>query len=335
MRDASSPVDVRLRRVDVDSFPIQRAAKGRPLVRLVNGRGKPLAQRDIRRIEKLVIPPAWRNVRVSADPHSHIQAVGRDEAGRRQYIYHPEWEAIRSAQKAKRLRRLIKALPRLRRTVARDLDRADDRRVLATAARLIDRLGLRAGHEEYAGEESGRGVATFLRKHLRLSGETLSLDFPGKGRKRVTASITDRKVARNIADLIGIPGRRVFKLMTETGRRNMTANDLNRYLADVAKCDISAKDFRTLHASVMALERLIENTARTGPERRRVLAGVAKEISRFLCNTPAVVRKSYIHARIIEEYEDGTLTDNFRRSRLRKCRRGEALLYRFLSRSAE
>jgi DNA topoisomerase-1 len=321
----------RLRRADVDAFPIRRAARRRP-IRLVNGEARPLAPREARRIEKLVIPPAWRKVRISADPRSHIQAVGYDEAGRRQYIYHPEWETVRQAEKGRRLRRLVAALPRLRRTIARDLDRKDDRRVLATAARLVDRLALRAGHEEYAGEESGRGAATLLRKHVQVVGALLILDFPGKGQKRIVATLADRKVARNIAQALKRPGRRLFKLGAAQGRRNMTANDLNRYLAGIARCDVSAKDFRTLHASAMALGRLIESTAETRVERRRALAAVAKDISGFLANTPAIARTSYVHAEIIVQFECGSLSRKLRGSTLRNCSKGERLLHRFLAR---
>jgi DNA topoisomerase-1 len=139
-----------LRKVEVESFPILRSPGGR-MRKMVRGKTRPVSEEDARRIERLVIPPAWRDVRISADPRSHIQAVGRDEAGRRQYIYHEEWEAVRSAEKGERLRRLINALPRIRRRIACDLDQPGDPRILATAARLIDRLCLRAGHEEYAG----------------------------------------------------------------------------------------------------------------------------------------------------------------------------------------
>ncbi|MGE0007596.1 MAG: DNA topoisomerase IB [Parvibaculaceae bacterium] len=319
-----------MRKADIEGFPIRREARSRPR-RIVNGKEEPLARREARRIEGLVIPPAWKNVRISADPRSHIQAVGRDEAGRRQYIYHPEWETMRSAGKARRLRRLVAALPRLRRRIARDLDRRDDRRMLATAARLVDRLALRAGHEEYAGEESGRGAATLLRKHVRIAGTTAVLDFPGKAGKRVVVSIADPKVARNLAQALELGGRRLFKLKTAHGWRNMTANDLNRYLAGIAGCDVSAKDFRTLNASAMALERLAACAGLTRPERRRALVAVVKEISGFLVNTPAVARKSYIHAAIIEQFESGALARGLRCGNLRNCTRGERLLHRFIA----
>jgi DNA topoisomerase-1 len=277
-----------------------------------------------------VIPPAWHDVRISADPRSHIQAVGRDDAGRRQYIYHEEWEAVRSAEKAERLRRLIVALPRVRRSIARDLDHPGDRRVLATAARLIDRLCLRAGHEEYAGEESGRGAATLLRKHIRVSGDRVELDFPGKGKRRIAASLCDAKVARNIEASHKIKGRRLFKLRSGEGYRNMTATDLNAYLARIAKCDISAKDFRTLRASSLAIERLAIDPAETEAAKRRVMAKVCREISTVLFNTPSVVRKSYVHAPVMTSYEGGNLPALKAPAKLKGCTQAECLLLAFL-----
>jgi DNA topoisomerase-1 len=319
----------RLRRAEVESFPIHRLPGGR-VRKLVRGKPQPVSARDAQRIRGLVIPPAWRDVRISADPRSHIQAVGRDEAGRRQYIYHEEWEAVRSAEKAQRLRRLIDALPRVRRTIARDLDHPGDRRVLATAARLVERLCFRAGHEEYAGEESGRGAATLLRKHVRVADERVEFDFPGKGKRRIVASIADAKLARNIEGLRTGRGRRLFRMSSGSGYRNMTATDLNAYLARIAKCDISAKDFRTLRASSLAIATLSAEPGSSMPQRRRILARTCREISVVLFNTPSVVRKSYVHAPLIAEFEKGSLVKAHLFTRVKGCSESECLLFEFL-----
>jgi DNA topoisomerase-1 len=296
----------------------------------VRGKPQPVTLQESQRISSLVIPPAWRDVRISADPRSHIQAIGRDEAGRRQYIYHEEWEAVRSAEKADRLRRLINALPRIRRTIARDLDHPGDRRVLATAARLVERLCFRAGYEEYAGEESGRGAATLLRKHVRVTDDRVEFDFPGKGKRRIVASIADPKLARNIEEARSGKGRRLFRLRSGDGYRNMTATDLNTYLARIAKCEISAKDFRTLRASSLAMASLSMQPGKTMSERRRILARTCRDISAVLFNTPAVVRKSYVHAPLVAQYEKGNLVGASLRIRLRGCGQGECLLFDFL-----
>lgn len=330
LRD-SAPANRQLRKADVESFSILRRPGGR-LRKLVRGKTRPVNEPEARRVARLVIPPAWHDVRISADPRSHIQAIGRDDAGRRQYIYHEEWEAVRSAEKAARLRRLIDALPRVRRSIARDLDDPGDRQVLATAARLVDRLCLRAGHEEYAGEESGRGAATLLRKHVRVSGDKVLFDFPGKGKRRITASLCDAKVARNIEAAQRIRGRRIFKLRSGDGHRNMTASDLNAYLARIAKCDISAKDFRTLRASSLAIARLAADTAQTHTAKRRAMAGICREISAVLFNTASVVRKSYVHAPVMTSYEEGGFSALKAPARLKGCTQAERLLLGFLTR---
>jgi DNA topoisomerase I len=317
MLRASVPGTRQLRRAEVESFPILRLPGGR-VRKLVRGKTHPVSEREAQRIRGLVIPPAWRDVRISADPRSHIQAIGRDEAGRRQYIYHEEWEAVRSAEKADRLRRLISALPRLRRTIARDLDHPGDRRVLATAARLVDRLCFRAGYEEYAGEESGRGAATLLRKHVRVA------------KDRIAAGVADPKLARNIEEALMGRGRRLFRLRSGAGYRNMTATDLNAYLARIAKCEISARDFRTLRASSLAIARLWMQPGKTISERRRILARTCREISAVLFNTPSVVRKSYVHAPLVAEFEKGSLAAARPRARLKGCTQGECLLLAFL-----
>jgi DNA topoisomerase I len=331
MLGGSTPINRQLRRAEVESFSIQRMPGGR-VRKLVKGKAIPVTEREARRIDGLVIPPAWREVRISADPRTHIQAVGRDEAGRRQYIYHEEWEAVRSAEKADRLRRLIAALPRIRRTIAHDLHHFDDRRVLATAARLVDRLSFRAGHEEYAGEESGRGAATLLRKHVRVLNDRVEFDFPGKGKRRIQISHADPQLSRVIGEATRVGGRRLFRLRSSDGYRNMTANDLNAYLARIAKCEISAKDFRTLRASALAIASLSVQRGKSIAEKRRILAKTFREISTVLCNTPAVVRKSYVHPPLITEFEKGSLAAMTVRTRLRGCTQSECLLLDFLQR---
>ncbi len=326
----ASPIPAsRLRKVEVGDFSIRRVKHGRG-TRLVNGNTEAISIRHKERVSGLAIPPAWKDVRISADPWSHIQAVGHDHAGRLQYIYHTEWEAIRAATKDERLQKLIAALPRIRAAIRRDLK---ERSALSAAARLVDRLHLRAGHEAYAGEESGRGVATLLKRHVQISGNKIQLTFPGKGKKRIDVSITDRKLAPVISDLLQVPGRRLFKLQAATGWRKMTATDLNAYFANIAKEGISAKDFRTLYASAIAVSRLAEMPLpKSKSGLRRAVAAVAREISAHLVNTPAIVRKSYIHPRIIAQYEASEFPHDLNPVLRRNCSKAECLLCAFLNR---
>ena len=325
----------RLRKVEVADLSFRRLKHGRG-TRLVDASTEPVSARHQERVSALAIPPAWKDVRISADPWSHIQAVGRDDAGRLQYIYHAEWEAIRAATKDERLQKLISALPRMRNAIRRDLTSQSDQAALAAAARLVDRLHLRAGHEAYAGEESGRGVATLLKRHAQISGHTIRLTFRGKGKKRIDVSVADRKLANVVSNLMLLPGRRLFKIHTANGVRKMTATDLNAYLASIGKETISAKDFRTLYASAIAVSRLAEMPAPQSKKAlRRAVSAVAKEISQHLVNTPAIVRKSYIHPRIIAQYEAGNFLNRISGSSLRNCSKAEALLCAFLKSSAE
>ena len=322
-----------LNKVSTEDLVIRRVKRGRATKFVRDGKGT-VAAHHAARIAALAIPPAWTHVRISDDPSSHIQAVGRDAAGRLQYIYHPDWENIRTSIKTERLKKLLVALPRIRRGISLNLKPRSPLSAQAAAARLIDRLALRVGHEAYAGEESGRGAATLLKRHVRIEGTTLKLAFPGKGGKRIEKEIKDSNLVGVLQALQKIPGKRLFKIKTPRGYRNMTATDVNDFLAGIAKQPVTAKDFRTLLASCCAISELtIEAIPGKEGQRRRVIARVAKSISEKLCNTPAIVRKSYIDAGILRHYEAGTLRCPAEVRPRRGCSKAEAMLLDFLDSS--
>jgi DNA topoisomerase I len=303
-----------LRKVELEDLTIERVACGRGFSFRQDG----AVVRDPetrRRIADLVIPPAWREVRIAADPRAHLQAVGRDEAGRLQYLYHPSWSEIRAARKVERLARLGRGLQKLRAAVAQDLATGemqngalDRRTILAAAATLVDRAGLRAGHEAYAGPESGRGAATLLRRHVTVEGCEVKLAFPGKGGRRIEMCLADEHLARVLAELKKVRGPRLFKERNGHGLRPLTAEDLNAYLREASGEDISAKDFRTFLAAARALELLCTTApATTARERRRCLSAVSRQVGEVLNNTPTVARSSYIHPEVLERFEDGVL----------------------------
>ncbi|MGE3831563.1 MAG: DNA topoisomerase IB, partial [Parvibaculaceae bacterium] len=257
---------------------------------------RPVGARDRKRIMDLVIPPAWSEVRIAADPQAHIQAIGRDEAGRLQYIYHADWEDVRTATKTYRLVQLGSVLGRLREAIAADLVTDGPKLGLAAAARLIDLLHLRAGHEIYAGDEGGRGAATLLKRHLELGDQGFRLRFRGKGGKPVDKSCSDAQLADALRELRSIRGPRLFKVRSAEGYRPITASDLNDYLAARAGKPVTAKDFRTLFASATALDLLCREGAASSPTHfKRIVSQIAKTISTELVNTPTITRKSYIH----------------------------------------
>jgi DNA topoisomerase I len=322
-----------LRKVELEDLTIERIACGRGFS--FRRDGAVVSESETRRrIADLVIPPAWRDVRIAADPHAHLQAVGRDEVGRLQYLYHPAWSEIRAARKVERLGRLGRGLQKLRAVVAEDLaNGASERRtMLAAAAALVDRAGLRAGHEAYAGPESGRGAATLLKRHVTVDGCEVKLAFPGKGGRRIEICLADEQLARVLAELKKVRGPRLFKERNGHGLRSLTAEDLNEYLREASGEDISAKDFRTFLASARALELLCTTApATTARERRRCLATVSKQVGDVLNNTPTVARSSYIHPEVLERFEDGLLDPALlRRKRRQGLDAAESALMRLI-----
>jgi DNA topoisomerase-1 len=322
-----------LRRIDASELTIVRIAENETFDYVRDGK-RPVGRRDRNRIIELTIPPAWSEVRIARDPDAHLQAVGRDEAGRLQYIYHSAWDDVRSAAKAVRLTQLGQVLSSLRPAVEEDLKVDSARLPLAVAARLVDLLHLRAGHESYAGDEGGRGVATLLKQHVRVDGASFLLRFRGKGGKRIEKAHSDAVLAEALTALRGIRGPRLFKLRTEQGYRPMTASDLNAYLAEIAGKPVTAKDFRTFYASATALDHLSQLGVVEAPTaRRRAILEIARAISAELANTPAVVRKSYIHPRIGETFERGELS-TMNNSRMRAwLSSAESKLMRFFEAS--
>jgi len=286
-----------LRRIETGELAIERSGKLPSFSYSVDG--KPVGRKALQRIRELVIPPAWSEVRIAADPAAHVQAVGRDEAGRLQYIYHDSWEDVRAATKLHRLIQLGDCLAPLREAVARDIDNSSPKAPLAAATRLIDLLHLRAGHEGYAGNEGGRGVATLLKRHLSLSDSKFRLRFRGKGGKLIDKTCEDAALLAALVELRKIRGQRLFKLQSDGAFRPMTANHLNQYLFDVAKQPISAKDFRTFYASSRALDLLARCDRTSKTAKMRAITATCRDIAEDLENTPAVVRKSYIHPSVL------------------------------------
>jgi DNA topoisomerase I len=312
-----------LKKIEPKDLVIQRIICGRGFTFRDSGGATVTDLQTRRRIRELVIPPAWREVCIAGEANAHLQAVGRDEAGRLQYLYHPAWEEVRAARKIDRLRRLGLCLPKLRDAIAGHLADGMNGNVarhtmLAAAATLVDRAGLRAGHEAYADDEGGRGAATLLKRHVTIAGDEVKLAFRGKGGRKIEASVVDRRLARVVAKLKEVPGARLFKERNGRGVRPLTAEDLNAYLREVSGQDITAKDFRTFQASARALELLCAlGAADSARQRRRCIAAVAREVAFLLSNTAAVARSSYIHSTVLDRFEAGRLDPALLRPRWR------------------
>lgn len=312
---AAAPRKARsLRRVPTDSLPIQRRRSGRKGAHkfdyLLNGK-KIADEETVSRLNALAVPPAYVDVRYASDPLAHIQAIGRDGAGRLQYRYHAEWEKIREARKARHLVRLGKVMPRLRRAFARHLKGDEPTRAFACTAliELIASSGIRPGNEEYMRRHGSRGAATLLKSDLRINGSRITLSFRAKGGKDIVKELRSPRLARALNVIRGLPGERLFQFRNGDGEaRTLSPRDANEFLRETAGVQISLKDFRTLCASA----RVVSKLARIKPEKKpqarhkQVLEAV-KEAADDLGNTPTICRKSYVPDVIVEAFERGDL----------------------------
>lgn len=264
--------------------------------------GRPVrATQELLRIRQLAIPPAYRQVWICQDPRGHLQATGRDARGRKQYRYHPEWRVERDADKFERLLDFSRALPRIRRRVARDLCAAEKGRtpLLAAIVRLLDTTAGRIGNDTYARENGSYGLSTLRCRHVRVNGDAVALEFRGKSGVAHSLAVRDAHVARLIRGCLGGPMHPLFRYTDDKGRpRCVGAADVNAYLHEIAGGGFTAKDFRTWHASVRALE--IAQHAATKGDKGFALKKMLAEVAAALGNTPAVCRKSYVHPRVLD-----------------------------------
>src|SRR5256714_2054636 len=261
---------------------------------------------EIARIRSIVIPPAWSDVWICPRADGHLQAVGRDARGRKQYRYHPRWRAVRDRTKYDRMVAFAKALPRIRRRVRADLRQPglSREKVLATVVQLLESTQIRIGNEEYARDNRSYGLTTMRDHHVEVSSTRLRFRFRGKSGKMREIAVTDRRLARIVRRCQEIPGQELFQYIDESGEtRSVDSGDVNDYLREIAGADFTAKDFRTWAGTVLAcasLRRLA--TARTKNDARKNVVRAIAEVAERLGNPPAVCRKAYIHPRVFDRY---------------------------------
>ncbi|TMK36952.1 MAG: DNA topoisomerase IB [Actinobacteria bacterium] len=301
----------RLRRVRQSSPGFSRRRHGRGFVYL-DQRGAPIRDERLERLRALAIPPAWTEVWICSDDRGHLQATGTDDAGRRQYLYHPEWRHQRDREKFERIETFAEALPSLRARLDVDLRRRGypRERVLACAVRLLDRGLFRVGGEDYA-DNGSYGLATLRREHVVVRGDRAEFDYVGKGGKRHVREIRDPDVLRVLRTLRRRnEAEELLAWKDGTGWHDVRASDINAYLKDTAGGDFSAKDFRTWHATVLAATFLAERgIAPSGRASKRTIREAANAVSEHLGNTAAVARSSYIDPRVVDRYLDGEVID--------------------------
>ena len=300
----------RLRRVSAESPGWTRRPSGRGFAYLDEHGGR-LGPDDVARCRALVIPPAWNDVWICPYPNGHLQAVGTDEAGRRQYLYHPAWREQRDLAKHARVLDVATRLPVARRKVTQHLALAGmpRERALALAFRLLDLGFFRIGGEGYTEEYGSYGLATIEKQHVKVKGDEVLFEYVAKSGQERQVVVRDDAVRGAVGTLKRRRGGGVGLLAYRDGRqwRDVTSDDINAYVKEVVGGDVSAKDFRTWHGTVLAAVALagkLEDRA-SPTKRKRAVATAMKEVAESLGNTPAVARSSYVDPKVVRQYEAG------------------------------
>jgi DNA topoisomerase-1 len=306
----------RLRRVRCTDAGFGRRRAGRGF-RYQNESGRAIRDRaTVDRIRSLAIPPAWTDVWICADPNGHLQAVGTDDAGRRQYLYHERWRSRRDREKFDRMLAFGSVLPKVRDACEKDLARRGytRERVLACAVSLMDLAVFRVGSETYAEANGSFGLATIRTRDVHVRGATISFDFVAKAGQRRSVEVRAPDLSplvRRLAERDGARGAELFAYREGRRWRDVRSGDVNAYLKDAAGEEYSAKDFRTFHATVLAAVGLarVEETSTSLTSRKRAVSSVVREVAAFLGNTPAVCRASYVDPRVVDRYLEGRTID--------------------------
>jgi DNA topoisomerase-1 len=265
----------------------------------------------IARIRALAVPPAWRDVWICARPEGHIQAIGFDARGRRQYRYHPDFRQLREGAKFEHLATFAAALPSLRERVAADMGGPGLGRdkVLATVVHLLETTMIRVGNRAYERTNHSYGLTTLKGGHVQVEGAALRFHFTGKSGRVWRLDVRDRRVAKIVRACQHLPGQALFGYLDDDGRQqSVTSCDVNAYLRSATGRDITAKDFRTWAATVMAAKALVEAGPAEGRGRAVTVRAVVREVAARLGNTPTVCRASYIHPAVLDAYLEGALT---------------------------
>lgn len=309
--------EVRLRYVS-DSKPGFFRQKNRKTFTYYDEDGKRITDRaTLSRIEELKIPPAWSDVWICPFPNGHLQATGRDEKRKKQYVYHTKWSEIASQTKFDKMLGFSDVLPKIREKVSRDMDASylTQEKILATIVWLLDKTYIRVGNEEYARDNSHYGLTTLRSKHVDVKGSTINLVFTGKSGKDHEISISNPKVSKTIKKLEELPGYELFKYLDENGEKHpVDSQDVNEYIKEVARDSVTAKEFRTWGGTVLAgvtLKDIGDYSDKKGLKRN--ITDAVCNVAKSLGNTPKVCRGYYVHPVVIKSYEDRVLIPHFSR----------------------
>lgn len=267
------------------------------------------------RIEELRIPPAWDAVWISPFPYSHIQATGKDEKGRKQYIYHEKWHEISKQNKFNKMYTFSQILPQLRSKIETDMaiSNLSQEKILATIVWLLDNTYIRVGNNEYAKDNGHYGLTTMRNKHVDIYGSTVVFEFVGKSGKKHKVGVTHPKVAKTIKKLEEIPGYELFQYIDESGEyRPVDSQDVNDYLRAIVKEDVTAKDFRTWGGTVTSAQELVNlGDFSSKKDLKKKVCEAVKNTAQILGNTTSVCRNYHIHPVILTTYEEKKLIPHF------------------------
>jgi DNA topoisomerase-1 len=300
-----------LRYVTSTGPAILRKRAGRGFV-FIGVDGKPIRAKDqIQRIKSLAIPPAWTSVWICPNPYGHLQAVGRDARGRKQYRYHPVYRQVRNHTKFSRMVAFATALPHIRQRVLKDLELPGlpREKVIATVVRLLETTYIRVGNEEYAKSNSSFGLTTMRDKHVQISGHTLRFHFRGKSGLEHNVAMTDARLARIVKRCQDLPGYELFQYVDENGDAcKIDSHDVNEYLREISGQDFTAKDFRTWSGTVLTAVTLAEiGECKSDSQAKKNIVAAIKQTSQRLGNRPATCRNYYVHPALVDAYMDGEL----------------------------
>ncbi len=321
-----------LRHVDPDTLAgLTRVASGEGFA-YVDARGRRVTSaRTLHRIESLVLPPAWTRVWICPTETGHIQAIGFDARGRKQYRYHAHWREVRDAAKFHKMLAFSHALPRIREACKRDLakDGLKREKVLAVAVRLLETTHMRVGNEEYARENGSFGLTTLRDRHVRIVGDDVRFHYRGKSGKVRDVGVHDHRLARIITKCSELPGHELFQYVDGKGKRHSIGSaDVNAYIGRIAGHEFTAKDFRTWAGTVLAAQALRAAAPCLAQARgKKDVSACIKTVAAHLGNTPAVCRKSYVHPAVVESYLEGAI------GRIR-ARSDERLVHAIITRAA-
>jgi DNA topoisomerase-1 len=297
----------------------REGSKGR--FRYVDAEGRKITDEEkLERIRALVIPPAWKDVWIAPSARTKLQATGIDAAGRKQYLYHPEYRARQEQAKYDKLIRFAEKLPDLREAMSDHMELAGlpEEKVAAVAVRLITLGWFRVGSDRYAKTSRTFGITTLRKSHVSVRGARISFRYRGKHRIMIHSAIVDSELAAAMKELIAQPGARLFKFEQEGGYCNLDQRRLNAYIRTHLGAEFTAKDFRTWGGTLTAAIELAQHgPPETEADAKRRIAKVMRAVGEKLGNTAAVARSSYVSPAVVEQYLDGRTIDDFRPPKLR------------------